>query len=632
MAQNVHSDCLQFTESGPVLASPWSSPATGDVLINGEMISGPWKPDDAGGFVVHHGPWRLNVHFASGAAVLAIQNTDDLPRQLDTVILARWRPEAFSTRLNTEYFREMIHNASFLSGNSGVKPVGRKTAFLDFTSPSAMLTVYAHESGPALLLGVLPPLSEAFSEFHTLHSEPHLEGDFGCEVRFVFQCVVPPGGEQTTSPLIALKGDSGTDLLARYGVLWRERLDRKIRRAPRIGWNSWDYLAGAVTRKDVDENIAAARRLFGDALDCFVLDEGWECQWGTWEANWKFPEGLEDYCRHVKANGGTPGVWTAPLLVNTYNPLYLEHPEWFAARPDGQVQVDLYSYGPMAYLDVTRPEVLDHLRGVFRRLREAGFEYFKVDFCQCILKAARFHDPTVGRNALIRRAFRVIREAIGDDAYLLSCGAPYESVAGIADAVRTTGDIHIFWGHVLRNAGGIAVRWWMAGNLWNCDPDFLVVRGPDTAEPPYVKRQVVAPVGPGGGWLTGRVFNEAEARAYALLVYLSAGDVMLGDVLDRLNPTGVDILRRVLTPRRNAAVPVDLFFTSQELPRIWISRGEEDTLVGVFNWDDKPAPVDFDPVQWGLKGPARDFWTGNVLDPLPRRMRRRSALGLVYSA
>jgi hypothetical protein len=237
----------------------------------------------------------------------------------------------------------------------------------------------------------------------------------------------------------------------------------------------------------------------------------------------------------------------------------------------------------------------------------------------------------VARAELVRRAFQVIRDAIGDSAYLLGCGAPYESVVGLVDAVRSTGDIHIYWGHVLRNAASVAGRWWMHGNLWNCDPDFLVVRGPDTAREPFFKRRVVSPAPPEGGWMNGREFNEEEARTYALVVHLSGGDVILGDHLELLNQTGVNVLKRVLSPRPVPAVPVDLFETEQDLPRIWISRGPEDTLVGIFNWSDKPAGMPFDPARYNLHGAPIDFWTEKPSAKLPDKMRRRSCFALRYA-
>ena len=628
VAMNTSQPCLSFRDGTLAIHTPWTSDACGAIFVNGEPVLGPWSAQADGRQACRHAGWQLTLsQEPAGVFGLSIANASSAPAMLRTVHFARWRPEDFAPRLEVAEFRELIHGGSFMGMSSGVKCVGRKGLGLDFVTPSSMLTVYQREAGQARLLGVLPPVGDALSEFRTLHSEPHMEAAFGFEASHVFNATVKPGAAVRTSRLVALAGPDGTDLMIEFGKLWHERLDRKPRRRPAVGWNSWDYYSGAVSRQSMDDNLAAAGKLFGDALEVFAIDEGWEAQWGTWEPNLKFADGMEAFCQHVKAAGRTPGVWTSPLLVNTYNPLFLEHPGWFACRGDGQLQTDTYAYGPMAYLDVTQPEVIDHLGRVFARLRAAGFEYFKVDFCHCILKAEKFADASVTRQGLIRRAFAAIREAIGDDAYLLSCGAPYESVVGLVDSVRTTGDIHIYWGHVLRNAGALCVRWWMQGNLWNCDPDFLVVRGPDTAEPPFGKRSVVVP---GDGWIAGREFSEMEARTYALLVHLSGGDVMLGDALAQLRPNALAMLERLLEPRANAAVPIDLFESDQDLPRIWVSTGGPDTLVGLFNWSDKTARIEFDPARCGLKGTPTDFWTDQPITNIATQMPRRSCLALRF--
>ena len=624
------STCLHFKNDALFVTTPWYSVAAGTIHINDAPVRAVWTRNSEGRPTCRQGQWQLTaIEDQGGAFSLEIANTGDASVRLHTVHFARWDPGAFTPPLNACDFRELVFG-SLQGAGAGVKPVGRKAPFLDHISPSSVFTVYQQEDGAALLLGIIPPVSQAFTECITRHAQPHLEGAFGFEIRHTFESTVAPGDARRTAPVIALSGPSGAGLMSGYGARWRDLLDRKPSRKPMTGWNSWDYYSGAVTRQALDENIAAGKALFGNTLRVFGIDEGWERQWGRWEPNDKFGD-LADFCRHVKSEGAMPGIWTAPLLVNTYTPLFLEKPEWFAGRADGQLQTDTYAYGPMAYLDVTQPEVLDFVKGIFRRLKETGFEYFKVDFCHCILRADRFRDPAVGRNALIRRAFQAIREGIGDDAYLLSCGSPYESVVGLADAVRTTGDIHIYWGHVLRNAGSLAVKWWMQGNLWNCDPDFLVVRGPDTAEPPYGRRRLIAPLGLEAGWLAGREFNEMEARTYALLVHLAGGDVFLGDALAKLKPNAVDILRRVLVPRANPAVPVDLFTSEQDLPRIWISRGKTDTLVGLFNWSDKTTRIDFDPDAYGLSGMTVDFWTDAPVVEIPVRMPRRSSVALKFT-
>ena len=109
--------------------------------------------------------------------------------------------------------------------------------------------------------------------------------------------------------------------------------------------------------------------------------------------------------------------------------------------------------------------------------------------------------------------------------------------------MRLTGDIHIHWGHVLRNAAALSVRWWMQGRLWNGDPDFLVVRGPDTAAPPFGRLQEIKPLGTGYGWCAGRHFTQMEARTWALLVHVSGGDVVLSDPLPQLRPAGLEAAR-----------------------------------------------------------------------------------------
>jgi len=623
--------CFSFRDGSLVVDTPWDSVARGQVFVNDELVDSDWSADEQGRSICRHGPWRLSVEEGpEGAFRLQIANEGVEPAMLRSVRFADFLPEAFSEALDTSAFRELISGGSFFNIHGGAKGVGRQVPGLDFVQPSSIYTVYQREDGPAMLLGILPPVRDAFSEFVTLHSEPHLEGVFGFRINHEFELLVEPGESASTSSIVAMAGPSGTDLMEAYGAWWHELIERKPRRKPMVGWNSWDYYAEAVSREAMDENLAEAKSLFGEAVGLSVIDLGWQRQWGDWRPNAKFPEGLADFCQHVKSQGGVPGLWCAPLVVDIASPLYLEKPEWFARRADGQPQIDQIAHGQMAYLDSTKPEVIDFIRKIFVELRRNGFEYFKIDFSHHILKARRFADPRVSRVDLIRRVFRVIREEIGQEAYLLSCGTPYESVIGLVDAARATGDVHVHWGHVLRNAGSLSTRWWMHRRVWNNDPDFLVVRGSETARPPYGRQMEAKPRGMEWGWMTGPPFSEQEARAYALLVHLTGGDVVLGDHLGRLNPNGASILRKCLAPREASAVPVDLFESEQDLPRIWISRGKQDTLVGIFNWTEKTSRVPFDPEIYRLQGTPKDFWTDEPVSALPERMARRSSIGLRY--
>jgi len=176
-----HAAGFDFADGILSVVTPCGSVAGGTTLVNGREVQiGP--PSD--------GPWQLSVSEGPAQAFsLRLTNVGGAPVKLTDVVFARWTPDRFSAVLNTWEYRELIHGGSFHSINSGVKCVGRKTPWLDFVARSSMLTVYQREEGDALLLGVLPPLGEAFSEFVTLHSEPHCEGTFGFEIRHVFECV-----------------------------------------------------------------------------------------------------------------------------------------------------------------------------------------------------------------------------------------------------------------------------------------------------------------------------------------------------------------------------------------------------------------------------------------------------------
>ena len=164
-------------------------------------------------------------------------------------------------------------------------------------------------------------------------------------------------------------------------------------------------------------------------------------------------------------------------------------------------------------MDVTHPQVQQWIRELFTRLRGDGFGIFKIDFVQHLMQAGAYHDRTVPRGAVLRKLFEIIRQAIGADRYLFACGAPIESVTGLADAIRTSGDIHNHWSHVLMNLTGISARWWMQGRLWNNDPDFLIVRtATNCPDVPLNRPRNPRPFSYGQMWLSGREFDDREAR------------------------------------------------------------------------------------------------------------------------
>ena len=576
-----------------------------------------WRRRPGGADAARNG-LTFSIGIADASFSIGVRNTSRQPVTLRSIAVLFPAADQACPPEAADYL-EFIHSFSF-AALSGVKKVGLASRWLSNNpESSAVYALKRADAGEAMLFSILPPHRGDFVRFQALHDAAHQEGRFGLSIVSEQDRLLRPADFMRTT---AIQVQVGADVLALLEDLGRRwgRGRRRPLKPVRRGWNSWDYYAGAVTERNMLANHRAAIRLFPNKLPCMVIDEGWEPRWGAWTANWKFPSGTRGFCHAVKDRGGIPGIWTSPLLVNTYLELYREHPDWFLRNRDGTIAQKSYAYGPMAFLDITHPDVVRWLFGLFRRLKRDGFDYFKVDFTQESLLADRWSDPTVPRGELLRRVFGTIRRAIGKEAYLLACGAPFESVLGIVDAVRVSGDVHTFWGHVLANAASISARWWMHRRVWNIDPDFLIVRAPETCRLPRRNRASTPKPhrGPAEFWLAGREFNEREARTYALLVYVSGGDLFLSDELMTLNERGVTMLRRVLErPLTGAATPVDLFEGHDRLPAFWLAEEADSWFLAVFNWEENPVRFDLDLDRFGIRSWRRveSFWDKKPVAP-----------------
>ena len=554
-------------------------------------------------------------------------------------IRVRFAPEDMNEPLECARFLEMISHL-ICSPRAGVKKVGLASRDVP-RNPEASL-VYAlrdTEGGASYLFAATGPQQGDYTWFRALHDSAHMEGRFGVLIRSEQRRLLKRGRKGAMTAVQLKVGDDPLELLRDFGsdlaAYRREPLKDR-----RVGFNTWDYYAGAATSQDVYDNQEVARRRFGDQVRDYVIDLGWERCWGCWEANHRYPEGLARFCKKIKAKGGTPGVWTAPLGVQVCTQLFRYHPDWFCRDAKGQIIPGNLGFKDSGVLDVTHPEVEAWLEQLYRRLREAGFEYFKVDFTLQAMQAGAFHDPTVPRGEIIRRVFEIVRRAIGPEAYLLACGAPYQSVLGVVDAIRVTPDVNNRWAHIRANCGAIATMWWSHRKLWNVDPDFLIVRCPETSPDPLLSRPMrdrplFNPVDVEDYWHSGRQANLNEMRCWALLARLSAGDIMVGDDMTKLNDLGIETLRKVIEqPLTAAAVPLDLFDSHDGLPSLWLAEECDQFFLGIFNWEEDPLEFDIDIEELDIRNWERIelFWEDETIEPdagvVSLRLPPRSCQGL----
>jgi alpha-galactosidase len=211
--------------------------------------------------------------------------------------------------------------------------------------------------------------------------------------------------------------------------------------APRI-WCSWYSLYTII-----DE--ALLYRVFdelGDLpFDVLQVDDGWQVAIGDWEANAKFPSGMSALAEKIKSTGRQAGLWLAPLIAVRSSKLFRKHPDWFLKDARGGFVSAGFNWSePLVALDTTHPAALDWLAALMKQVRAWGFDYLKLDFLYAGALPGVRHE-NMPREAAYRHGVQAMREAMGADAFFLTCGAPIFPSLGLCDALRVGPDVAGEW-------------------------------------------------------------------------------------------------------------------------------------------------------------------------------------------
>lgn len=166
------------------------------------------------------------------------------------------------------------------------------------------------------------------------------------------------------------------------------------------GWLSWYWLGMNVSESKLME-VADFAAKSGGALRPGVIqiDDGYQQVDGQPGMNERFPSGMQGVASKIAACGAKPG-----LLVNLYQ---------------------------------GEPQAIEQFQGTIRHAVASGFRYFKIN------NFGNPADPT-GKLTLFenkRATYRSIRQAAGEDAYLLLAGGngTDRACVGFVDACRVTG-------------------------------------------------------------------------------------------------------------------------------------------------------------------------------------------------
>ncbi len=283
--------------------------------------------------------------------------------------------------------------------------------------------------------------------------------------------------------LIASGGES--DVWRAYTDLLRDRYERRGGRPVRV-WCSWYSFYEDVTEEAMHRVLADLDDL---PFEVVQVDDGWERAIGDWQPNAKFPSGMAAMAEEIRSRGFTPGLWLAPLIAQSTSDLAAERPELLLRTEDGSPVVAGINWGSPYYaLDPTSDATLAFLREVITTARGWGYDYLKLDFLYAAAFPGAYTNP-MPREQAYRLACEAIREAAGDDCYLLACGAPIIASLGIFDGIRIGPDVAQVWempeltaigdesGEGARNALATSTdRLWLR-EVIDVDPDVVYFRG-----------------------------------------------------------------------------------------------------------------------------------------------------------
>jgi alpha-galactosidase len=231
-------------------------------------------------------------------------------------------------------------------------------------------------------------------------------------------------------------------VFAEYAEQLGNRFGRAKNKQPPRVWCSWYSLFYMI-----DEPILfrIIERIGDLPFDVLQVDDGWEIKVGDWEANSNFPSGMQALADKIKSTGRKAGLWLAPLIAVESSRLFRENPDWFLRDERGGFAAAGFNWGEQLYaLDTTHPAVTAWLASLMRQVRAWGFDYLKLDFLYAgALKGKRHKD--VPREGAFRESLQVLREAMGEDAFLLTCGTPILPALGLCDAMRVGPDVASEW-------------------------------------------------------------------------------------------------------------------------------------------------------------------------------------------
>jgi hypothetical protein len=404
--------------------------------------------------------------------------------------------------------------------------------------------------------------------------------------------------------------DCNTDVLQSLEA-WAEYTGRRNRAVfaapkPTAGY-TWYYYREAVSEEIV---LDAARFLAANQdrfpVNYFQLDYGWqkELSCGETEPTENFPHGLEWLAREIEKLGLVPGIWINPFMVDCPTaPIFKERPDLFQKDSQGEPKrfeepirnimgrliANMHTAirpGNRYHLDATLPETRQYLRDKYRWVRGMGFRMVMLDFLDAGLPGedAVVADRSMTDIEVVRAGLEAVRDGLGIDGMILASGAYYLPAIGVANIVRTAGDIPAHWKYVSRGCRQQLLQYFLHNRLFTAYADAMVLR--DKPSPYWDMEPNLSEF-----YLK---LSLDEAQFYTAVTGLSGIAVWIAEDVSSLPPERQWLLSLILPIYdRGRFRPVDLFknYNPRTLKLELFEGGRDWILAAGLNWQNLSRPV-----------------------------------------
>lgn len=430
-------------------------------------------------------------------------------------------------------------------------------------------------------------------------------------------------GEASTSETVLVCASKGKNaylsLLKRYAASTGEKMMAITGESAGwpnnpTGWCSWYYYYQRVTEKDVLENLNYFASNKDEVPIQFIqIDDGYQNRTGDWTTlNAKFPSGMRAIVDQIHAAGFKAGLWVAPFLVVANSDTFISHPNWCILDAKGKFITvptnPAWGRAKVYVLDPTNPEVQKHLEKVFQTITQKwGFDYVKIDFVYgACMKGSVYSDKTATRVDAYRLGLAAVRRGVGDEVFILGCGAPLGPSIGYCNAMRIGPDTNSKW-EMLGLVNKIGRIWvpslypalhstilhsFLHGQWWLNDPDCVMVRADKSK------------------------LTSEEVRTQLTIFGLSSGLILISDNQNKISAERIGWFQRLLPPSGIAALPADLM--EKKTPEIFFkyinpAAFADGILVSITNFDKKAKTISLNLRQFGLE-PSQtyhicEFWS-----------------------